>query len=169
MGLLDDLRKKTSELQENERSLQDEQVRAERCYREIIQPSLKHIFSHLRELTQHLNYLQQELNVDYIVNADDLGSRFNQQDYQLELDSTEHTRQVTLRFKCVGPRAITYRLSGGQELQKHVDFLNQSGLIYSSRPHKDDRHKVISSDFEIRAYIPISFVFEADIKNSQIK
>ena len=166
MGLLDDLRKKSSELQDHERSEKIDQDRIELTYKEKISPCLKNIYQQLRELTQ---YLQQDLEVDYVINCEGLRGVFQQQDYKLEIDSTERTKQITFRFKCLGPDAIKYHIADGEQLPKHLDFLNRYSLTYACKPHKNDRHQVTHADIDIKAYIPVTFVFQADIENSLIK
>ena len=166
MGLLDDLRKQSEELKAKEDQEGARREQAEKVYREQLQPKLNELYVHLKELTDHLNYIKPNTKANYIVNAEGMQKEFLQGDYSVSIDSTDDTGLVALRFNCTRPEPVEFTVRDPNLVSKHVGYLNQYNLVFEGKKQADDRGNIIGAYFKLKPYIPIEVLFRGDRENA---
>lgn len=168
MGMLDDLRKQSNELKAKEEQDNERRANAEKIYREEVQPKLSELYQHLKELTDHLNYLKPNTIASYKINADGKQLDFLQGEYSVSIDSTSDTSLVALRATCNFPKRIEFMVRESNHIAKHTDYLNQNNLQFEYRRQSNDRGEVVGAYFKVKPQVPIEFLFRGDRENACI-
>lgn len=169
MGLLDDLRNQSSQLEDVEKKEQERRAQREAIYQSDIMPGLKSLHTHLSELAKHLNYIEPEITVPYIFNADNLEVSLLQHDYNVRIDSNTETKLVTFMFICNHTVEVAFKADDHTSMKNHQAYLDKYNFHYQTRELRNDNREVTGANFTVKPSIPVKFVFEADIDNSCIK
>ena len=168
MGLLDDLRKQTDNLKAQEQQQQQRQHELKQYYRTELQPIMMQLYAILGELADHLNYIKPDILVPYQLNAEGIKAKLKQQDYKVQVDSTNDTKLITFRFQCVNPKDIEFVAGDKYSIDKNIEYLQCHNLQYHCRRNNNDKMEVTSANFSIKAIVPITFVFQGDEENSAV-
>jgi len=165
MGLLDDLKKQseTKKAQEDQDSLRRE--KAEEFYRQKVQPKLTEIYTHYSELTKHLNYVKPDTIAKYKVNIAGLEAEFKQGDYKVQVDSMTDTNYISIRCICKRPTDIEFVIEDPVKINKHKQFLNESGLQYQQYPRNNGEP---GARITIQAEITAELLFKGNRENGTI-
>ena len=139
MGLLDDLRQQASAKEEKEAQENNLRANTEEIYQTQTIPKLKEIYNHLAELAKHLNYLDKDIHSNYVINAEGLEKEFLQKDYNVHMDSTKDTKQVSLSFKCGHPKMVEFTVNDPKRVPVNTHFLKQSQLQHQVTERKNDQ------------------------------
>jgi len=169
MGVLDDLRQQASEQEAMDEQANSSKANAEEVYRTQTQPKLMELYTHLLELSKHLNFLKKEIRATYIVNAEDLGIELLQRDYLAHIDSTSDTKLVTFAFKVVYPNNVEFSVNEPQKVASNIQFLQNKQLQHQVAERRNDKGQLQGARFAVKASTVAKFSFEADIENSTIK
>jgi len=168
MGLLDDLRQQASD-QEAEEQASSQKMNTEEIYRTQTLPALKDLYTKLSELAKHLNYLKKEIHGAYMINAENMGVKLLQQDYNAHIDSTTETKLVTLSVKCVYPKEVEFAINDPKRVSSNVQFLRNTGLQFRVIERKNDKQQLLGARFFVKPSVFAKFNFETDYDNDMIK
>ncbi|MFV2060738.1 MAG: hypothetical protein ACC653_08630 [Gammaproteobacteria bacterium] len=168
MGYLDDLRKKSGSKKADEDQLRIAREKRELYYKESIVPALKELYGYLNEVVEHLNYLEDEIFVNY--NLGPLGrlKDLKQSDYSLYVDSRQKMTQIMLKFSCSKAEPKKFPVEGEKNVSRVADFLKTTTLDFQQKNEYDRVHTVVRADFTIKSTVHVGFEFTADIDNSCI-
>jgi hypothetical protein len=174
MGVLDQLRNEATIKQQSEFSERDTQQQLDIIYRGTILPRMQKIFIFLKEVVEHLAYLEKAIEiVHYSRKFPDIGVLI-QQDYQINTDNYggfadfENIKQINVNFVCIGRGSFNYVLDGRNKIEDEVAFLNAKNMTFDWNQFVN-QEGVDAANFTVTRKIPVRFRFEADIKQSRIK
>ena len=174
MGVLDQLRGEADIKQESEFQALNTQETLEAVYQEKILPQMQKTFTFLKEIVEHLGYLEKAIEIaDYSQKFPEIGMLM-QKDYQINTDSYggfsdfDKIKQINVNFVCAGQGSFDYRLEGRARIESEVAFLNSKNVPFDWNQFVDKKG-IEAAKFTIVRTIPVRFRFEADIENSKIK
>ncbi len=174
MSILDQLRGEADIKQESEFQALNTQQKLEAAYQEKILPRMQKTFMFLREVVEHLGYLEKAIEIaNYSHKFPEIGT-LTQQDYQINTDGYggfadfDKIKQINVNFVCAGQGSFSYRLEGRSRIESEVAFLNSKNVPFDWNQFVD-RNGVEAAQFTITRKIPVRFRFEADIETSKIK
>lgn len=174
MGILNQLRDEANIKQESEFQALNTQQLLEAAYQEKILPKMQKTFTFLKEIVEHLAYLEQAIKVtNYSQRLPEIGGLM-QEDYQINTDGYggfsdfDKIKQINVNFVCAGQGAFNYRLEGRSRIESEVAFLNSKNVPFDWNQFVD-KSGLEAAQFTITRKIPVRFRFEADIENSKIK
>ncbi|MDD5277675.1 MAG: hypothetical protein PHR16_16535 [Methylovulum sp.] len=170
MGILDRLRNEATSKQESEFSSSVAEQRLEHEYQANILPKMQKTYRFLKEIVDHLNYLEKAVEVKgYSNNYRQLGTLF-QTNYKINTDGYSgvgdfnRIMQVNVSFVCQGVGTFGYSLEGKSQIEHEVAFLHSKHIPFT---WKRGLNKAVAA-FTVTRRIPILFKFEVDFINSQI-
>ncbi len=168
MGYLDDLRKKSG----SKKAVEDQQriahEKRELYHQESIIPALKELYGYLSEVVEHLNYLENEIFVNYSLGPLGRLKDLKQSDYSLYVDSRQNMTTIMLKFCCSKTEPKKFPIEGEKNVKRVADFLKTTTLEFQNKNEYDRVHTVVRADFTIKSTVHIGFEFTADIDNSCI-
>jgi len=168
MGLLDDLRKQSTDLKKSRADDAAQQAELQAFYKANIHPAMTAIYTHINELVEHLNYVKPEINVPYTLTASGIKKNLKQHSYKITTDSSELMKQIILIFYCTDEEPIEFAAENKKNVEKHIEFLQRHKLQYTSQQYKDDNHEVSYANFKLDSKVKITILIEGDIQNSCI-
>jgi len=168
MGLLDDLRKQSTDLKKSRADDAAQQAELLAFYKANIHPAMATIYTHINELVEHLNYVKPEINVPYTLTASGIKKNLKQHSYKITTDSSELMQQIILIFYCTDEEPIEFDAENKKNVEKHIEFLQRHKLQYTSQQYKDDNHEVSYANFKLDSKVKITILIEGDIQNSCI-
>lgn len=161
MGLLDELRSEAQVLRATQLEEQSESERIKQIYLKRIRPRLRALYHYLKELVEHLNYLERAIPVSYQLPGTDNRFELLQKDYVITADSGDNMSNIKLRFNAVANRPLYIPLASETEADKSVFSLRQHDLIGVKR-HNIGRQAQATYIVEVSPRIPISLEFASD-------
>ncbi len=174
MGILDQLRDEANIKQESEFQSLNNQQSLEATYQENILPKMQKTFTFLKEIVEHLAYLEQAIKItDYSQRFPEIGA-LTQENYQINTDGYggyadfDKIKQINVNFVCAGQGAFNYRIEGRTRIESEVAFLNSKNVPFEWNQFVDNKG-IEAAQFTITRKIPVRFRFEADIENTKIK
>ncbi len=169
MGFLDELKNKTTEQQQKEAQERARQEELERVYRQTIQPKLEYIYTYLKQMCEHLNYIDNAQTVSYALPGHGEWKDLTQRDYSVKADSRDNMKEVLLSFLCLGPdEELQIHAKSKKDFDKYNDFYSGVRLNYSTKIIKDEGQEQIGGYFSLIQRVPVLIGFFADIGNSQV-
>ncbi|MDH5181367.1 MAG: hypothetical protein OEZ39_12290 [Gammaproteobacteria bacterium] len=168
MGYLDELKVQAEQQQILARAAKRREEQLEAIYQERILPRLEQIYSYFSEVVSHLNTLNIETRVDY--RLEDLAhfKELQQKNYTIQADSSNQMKEVRIDVECTGAGPLEVRVDGKLVVEKWTRFLQEHQLKYHTKLQLDERKSVTGAIFILEQYVPISFIFVADVEKSSI-
>lgn len=174
MGILDQLKQEAAIKQE----LDPPQVKKinlqDRLYQDQILPALQNTFNFMKELVEHLNFLDHQVIIEeYSDRYPQLG-RLSQQNYKIYTDDYggfsdfDRLKQVNVRFFCVGEGSFSYTLLGQNRIEQEISFLTSRKVPFEWK-QLGHRSQIHNARFTLSRKIQVYFKFEADYDNSKIR
>lgn len=174
MGILDQLRHEASDKQESEFAAVDVQQQLENEYQQQILPKLQKTYTFLKEIIEHLSYLEKGVETgEYSKDYPQFGV-LTQTGYKINTDGYggladfNRIMQVNVVFVCAAKGSFTYELEGRARIEQEVAFLHSKNVPVDWNQFVSSKG-VEAASFTITRRIPVRFRFEADMKNTQIK
>lgn len=174
MGILDQLRDEANLKQESEFAEIDEQQKLENEYQAHILPKMQKTFTFLKEIIEHLGYLDKAIEIeDYSHDYPQIG-HLVQKEYSINTDgyggfsSFDRIMQINVNFFCVGRGSFTYELEGKTRIEREVGFLHSKNVPFDWNQFVNS-NGVEAARFTITRKIPVRFKFEVDFENSKIR
>ena len=168
MGLLDDLRKQSENLKTKEQLDKERQEKLQVHYLEVLQPKMIEIYKYLNELADHLNFINSDIQVPYQLNAEGLKVELKQQNYKIQVDSTNNTKLINFRLECSKPKDLEFVAGDKQSVDKNIEYLQRYNLQFQCKRNKDENLNVINGQFTVKCVVPVVFVFQGNVENSSI-
>ena len=131
MGLLEELELETQLKQEQDRLTAAERAEQAKYFRAHVRPAMARIFNYLKELTNHLNYLNRKIVVSYTVPRYAVLEANIDPDYQVTVskDEDQIRIQLSLEAEISKDSAPVVELKGSQMLEDMESFLLERGLV----------------------------------------
>ena len=161
MGLLDDLKAEREKIQSQREAEQTEVQRKKEVYRQLIRPQIKALFNFLQEVVQHLNYIEPNVTVDYLLPGNMQTGDLKQKNYVITTDSSDKMMEISLRCDAVTERPFMIPAETDQAAATFSEQLRQYGLIFAKRSAAGSGIKCASL-LEITPSVPIHFNFKVD-------
>jgi hypothetical protein len=174
MGVLDQLRNERTTKQESEFTAASNRQYLENEYQTRILPRMQKTYLFLKEIVEHLNYLEKAVEIEnYSQDYSDFG-KLTQTDYKLNTDGygglADFSRimQINVLFSCVGKGEFTYEVEGKTRIEQEIAFLNSKNVPLKWNQFINGKG-VEAATFTITRKVPVRFRFEVDFNNSKIK
>lgn len=168
MGILDQLRSEATSKQESEFSSSVEEQRLEYQYQTNILPKMQKTYHFLKEIVDHLNYLEKAVEVkDYSARYRQFGT-LSQTNYKINTDGFSgvgdfnRIMQINVTFVCQGVGQFCYSLEGKAQIEQEVAFLHSKHIPFTWKRGID------KAAFTVARKIPVRFKFEVDFNFSKI-
>lgn len=169
MGLLDDLRKQADVLKTEAEEEQERQQRLRNVYLAEINPKLIQIYRYLKEVVDHLNYINPDVLISYQLPVCGQIAGFRQTDYRIAADSSEEMHEIHFQFTCQREKRLHLRLENSHEIEKLSDYLAERRIQFHCKKEKDDNFLVTAAYFSISNRIPVLFKITANVEDSTIE
>ncbi|MFO7602405.1 MAG: hypothetical protein R6X06_01170 [Gammaproteobacteria bacterium] len=160
MGLLDELRQQADSIRDSEENQKARAAQLEAWSRAQVRPKLTQIYTYLNELISHLEVVQPDTPVAYPLKGYGTLENLVQANYKLTTDSREDMRRVTLAFSCEAKGTVSFNVEGKPQVERLRELLMVCKLAFTSREYRDDRHNLVSAQFNVEAKVPVLFNFE---------
>lgn len=174
MGILDQLRSERSSKEESEFAAASVKAQLENEYQTKILPKMQKIYLFMKEIVEHLSYLEKAIEVaDYCQRFPEMGA-LSQTDYKINTDGYggladfNRIMQVNVLFNCVGRGSFSYEVEGKTKIEQEIAFLNSKNVPLKWNQYINSRG-VEAATFNVSRKIPVRFRFEVDYNNSKIK
>lgn len=173
MGVLEQLRDQVNRKQDDALDQQNIEQELARRYKETILPKMQSIFVFMKEMVEHLTYLEQAIFIDdYSSKYPQLG-RLIQTGYKLNTDgiigyaNPDKLMQVNVNFFCVSEGEFTYQLQGRSLIEQEVAFLSAHKVPFEWK-YFQGVGMAQNAKFTVTRKIPVRFKFEVDYAASNI-
>jgi len=174
MGVLDQLRSEASDKQEHEFVVATAQQQLEQTYKTHILPKMQKTYLFLKEIVEHLNYLEKAIEIaDYSREYPQIG-KLSQTNYKINTDGYggladfNHIMQINVTFTCQGNGDFTYGLEGRTRIEQEVSFLHARNVVFAWNQYTNGKG-IDAATFTITRKIPVRFRFEVDFEHSKVK
>jgi len=168
MGLLDELRKQSTDLK---KSNADEAARQQALlehYQASIHPAMTSIYAHLNEVLEHLNFVKPTITTPYTLTASGEKRELTQHSYSIKTDSSEQMKQIILTLVCSNEDYIEFDVDNKKNIEKHIEYMQHYKLPFTSQQYRDDSHELASASFKLQCKVKVTILIEGDIENSCI-
>jgi hypothetical protein len=174
MGVLDQLRNERISKEKHESVAADVQQHLEGEYKAKILPKMQKIYQDLKEVVEHLSYLEKAIEItDYCQRFPQMGT-LSQTDYKINTDGYggladfNRIMQVNVLFNCIGAGSFSYEVEGRSKIEQEIAFLNSKNLPLKWNQFINSRG-VEAAAFNITRKVPVRFKFEVDYNESKIR
>jgi hypothetical protein len=174
MGVLEQLRGQVHGKQDDELGQRHIEQELAARYKDAILPKMQSIFVFMKEMVQHLTYLEQSIFVDdYSSKYPQLG-RLIQTDYKINTDGIlgyvdlGKLMQINVSFFCLNEGAFNYNLQGKSLIEQEVAFLSAHKVPFEWK-YFQGVGAAQNASFIVTRKIPVRFKFEVDYAASDIK
>ena len=174
MGVLDQLRREVDQKRSSEQQGVDNKQQRERAYKQQILPKMQELFKYLKELVEHLNYLEVPVQVEnYCSRYPKLGV-LSQKDYKISTDGfggfadLNKLMQINITFYCAGAGEFQYIVQGKAAIEKEIAALYSRRLSAKNQRVSGVNNEEVAK-FLVKRLIPVRLRFEVDYENSLIK
>jgi len=168
MGLLDDLRKQSTDLKNSHASDAARQAELLEFYKTKIHPAMTSIYTHVNELIEHLNFVKPAITAPYTLTASAIKRNLKQSGYKIVTDSSDEMKQIILTFHCSDEENVEFEVDNKKNIEKHIEYLQRYNLQFTTQKYKDDLHEVSFAKFNLQSRVKVTIVIEGDIQNSCI-
>jgi len=169
MGVLDELREQAESLR-SEQEREQQRIRAlEQFYREELNPKMIRIYRYLKELAEHLNYIQPVVDVAYEFPGYGLVEGFRQSRYGVRTDNEIQMTEIDFQCLCRHEGNLRLRVESEENVKRLKDFLTENEIEYHLRNEQDDRFRIRAGNFVINHQVLVAFLLRADIEKSCIR
>lgn len=174
MGVLEQLRDQVNRKQDDALDQQNIEQELAARYKGAILPKMQSIFVFMKEMVEHLTYLEQAVFIDdYSSRYPQLG-RLIQTGYRINTDGImgyadpNRLMQVNVNFFCQNEGTFTYPLQGRSLIEQEVAFLSAYKVPFEWK-YFQGVGMVQNASFTVTRKIPVRFKFEVDYAASNIK
>ncbi len=173
MGILDQLRdeanKKKADI-DAESNLGEQ--RANR-YRHFLLPKMQEIFQYMKEIIEHLNFLEQDIEINHYSDRYQQLGLLHQKGYKINTDgydgfvNPENIMQINISFNCQGEGDFVFQKEGKSFIEQEVSFLIKSNTPFQWK-YIQSAENASTAVFRVKRNIPVQFRFEVDYEQSLI-
>ena len=174
MGVLEQLRKEADQKKSSEQLQLDQKQQREHAHKTQILPKMQELFKYLKELVEHLNYLEVPVQVEnYSIRFPRLGV-LAQKDYKISTDGyggfadINKLMQINVTFYCVAEGEFKYVVNGKAAIEKEIAFLHVKRLSVKTQKMPGINNEE-TAKFFVKRLIPVRLRFEVDYDHSLIK
>ena len=168
MGLLDDLRKQSTDLKKSHADNAAYQAERLEIYKTKIHPAMTAIYTHVNEVLEHLNFVKPTIIAPYTLTAAGIQRNLKQHSYKIVTDSSDEMKQIILTFYCSDEENVEFEIENKKNIEKHIEYLQRYNLQFTTQKYKDNLHEVSFAKFNLESKVKITIVVEGDIQNSCI-
>ena len=168
MGLLDDLRKQSSDLKKSHADDAATQAELQEIYKLKIHPAMSSIYTHINELIEHLNFVKPTITAPYTLTASSIKRNLKQHGYKIVTDSSDEMKQIILTLYCTDEENVEFEVDNKKNIEKHIEYLQRYNLQFTTQKYKDDLHEVSFAKFNLESKVKVTILIEGDIQNSCI-
>lgn len=168
MGLLDDLRKQSTDLKKSHADSAANQAELLEIYKTKIHPAMTAIYTHVNELLEHLNFVKPTILAPYTLTASGIKRNLKQHSYKIVTDSSDEMKQIILTFQCTDEDNVEFEVENKKNVEKHIEYLQRYNLQFSTQKQKDYLHEISSATFNLQSKVKITISIEGDVQNSCI-
>lgn len=174
MGILDELRAETAKKQDQASIKKSVEQELALNYRQNILPRMQHAFHFMKELVEHLNFLDQAIEIkDYSCQFPQF-SPLVQRDYKINTDGfmgyadIDKLMQINVSYFCVGEGEFYLQKEGKVAIEREIAFWHEKKVTFDWKPvlGKSGKHGAL---FTIQKRFPVHLRFEVDYPHSKIK
>lgn len=173
MSILRQLKEEAASKQREAHSQVHLKKQCEQRYEQAILPAMQVILTYMKELVEHLNYLEHTIIVEnYSTKYPQIG-RLNQKEYSIFTDNfcgfedINQLKHISIHFLCVGQGVYNYTITSQRLIEQEIHFLNSRNIKFNWEC-TEIRTGIKTARFTIIPKIPIRFRFEVDFDNSKI-
>ncbi len=171
MGILNQLRDQADQKKANALSQKEREEQLEKIYQTKVLPKMQHIFQFMKELVEHLNFLEHAIKVEnYSCRYPQLGA-LTQTNYKINTDGftgfvdPRQLMQVNVSFQCIGDGEFFIKRKGKLAIDQEINFLHDKQIKFKWNPAQNFNDTV---NIKVYKHFPVSFRFEVDYDQSQI-
>lgn len=174
MGILDELREETAKKQDRACTQKSIEQELALNYRQAILPRMQHAFRFMKELVEHLNFLEQAIEIkDYSYQYPQF-DRLVQGDYKINTDGymgfadIDRLMQINVSYLCRGEGEFYIQKEGKGAVEREIAFWHDKKVAFDWKPvlGKGGQHGAL---FTIQKRFPVHLRFAVDYPQSKIK
>jgi hypothetical protein len=167
MGYLDELRRQAEAKRTAEMNSAAQRARLEEVYRSQVLPALQRLFKFLYEVSEHLNYLKPDVEVNYHVRGcGNLG--FRPVEYIIgKPDEKRHNFFLRIIYSS-GQKPRVDCLTK-QDAEAEQEFLWRHNIPYEYDQRNDAKQQFLRGIFELSGEVYAELAFQAELESSAIK
>ena len=164
MGYLDDLKKQSEAIRQQEEQQSSQESEETRAAREL-KPAMQAIHEYLKEATEVLNSVKPDVPVDYEIMGFGPLNNLNQGNYTLSVDDHENVQKLTVRFECAHPNADprVLNVKGRNEYITHRDYLWRNNFQFK------DKFTMDGGSLYLEPKIIVRLEFTPEVKQRKIR
>lgn len=151
----------------------DERASAEKSdlefYQDITRPHLLQTYRFLDELVEHLQYLEEKIEVDYDVPGVGLMKKLVQGQYQMRADTLGDIKQIKFKFVCEAPFDFVVDVRGAEQVREALKSLDRMGMIFSRSDEERNNGIIEHVRLEIRQRFTAFLYVTAELPERAIK
>jgi hypothetical protein len=174
MGVLEQLRDQVNRKQDDALDQQTIEQELAARYKGAILPKMQSIFVFMKEMVEHLTYLEQAVFIDDYSSRYPQFGRLIQTGYRINTDGImgyadpDKLMQVNVNFFCQNEGAFTYPLQGRSLIEQEVAFLSAHKVPFEWK-YFQGVGMAQNASFTVMRKVPVRFKFEVDYAASNIK
>ncbi|MGJ0490473.1 hypothetical protein [Methylobacter sp.] len=173
MGVLEQLRDQVNRKQDDALDQQNIEQELAARYKESILPKMQSIFVFMKEMVEHLTYLEQAVFIDDYSSKYPQFGRLIQTDYKINTDGIigyvdpSKLMQVNVNFFCLNEGVFTYHLQGKSLIEQEIAFLSAHKVPFEWK-YFQGIAIAQNAKFTVARKVPVRFKFEVDYAASNI-
>ncbi len=165
---LDSLETEANSLRSMKEKKADRISSIKKIYDHDVNPRLKELYTFLKKVVDHLNFLDKETITSYDFPVLGKIENFKQEEYIVTVDDIDNLGRIELLFQCQRDLPITPLIKNKIEEVKLKDFLKEHFINFDSHTSYAPNGQPVGARFEIEPNIPIQFVFIVDMDTLNI-
>lgn len=167
MGLLEELRAKSSAAGHPEAAAATARPQPDEAFRKALRPRFKALFSYLQELIQHLNRLTDGSRVSFDLPGNLTTPPLPLRHFAVTTDASDRMSEIRLRCEAVAERPFFIPAPTEKDAVDLAVELRRLGLVFAKRTPPKVGPKVVCL-YEISPKVPILFIFKLDAERQGI-
>lgn len=166
-GILGDLKKEADQARQLKEAEAARLARLEEIYHSEIIPRMLSIHSYLFDLVEQLNTLSWSVQTEYDFPGIGLVSGLAQENYRVNIDSTDKPKRVVLTFACRAPDERRYSVEANKADETQKFFITQQ-IRSTEWPNRTPAGQIREIVYQARLQILVTIVCQADVAKSKI-
>lgn len=172
MGILNQLRDEANQKKENDRNNLTRKQQLEIDYQTKVLPKMQNTFLFMKELVEHLKFLDHAIIIENYSNHYPQFGNLTQTDYKINTDGIvgfvdiEQLMQINVSFQCLGEGDFFIKKQGKFAIEQEIAFLQEKNIKFAWNPTQNLNE---TASIKVYRHFPVSFRFEVDYEQSQIK
>jgi len=139
-----------------------------KLYKQDVNPRLQKLYRFLKQVVDHLNFLNKNIVADYKFPVIGAVKNFKQSNYITTVDDTDEIGRIELLFNCLLEKPIVRVIQSTAEVTKLKDFLGEHLIHFDSHTSYSPSGRAIGVRFEIESQIPVQFTFTVEMDTLDI-